>query len=225
MNDNYDAVLLALSTFIVDNAPAGAEREVVRMRANLAEGRPTYIGFDFRPTDYISLDFRPTRDTGCQLYVRVESPEGKYDTKRIMDEEGNRWHAYVVKCEVSWASWGSASVETSQRRLAVMTEVTRFACEVERAFADVFYRLDQTVEQIRANEAYQAERRIIQTVTDAVKNNAKGMKVGQQKIVPVPGADFTSVCPIEVERHWDGRAFKYRATAVAKEGFVFTRVA
>ncbi len=51
------------------------------------------------------------------------------------------------------------------------------------------------------------------------------MKVGQEKIVPVPGADFTTVCPVEVERIEGGRQFKYRATATSREGFAFVRTA
>jgi len=125
MVNNYDAVLACINAFLIANAPPGAERDLARVKRQLDAGDPSaFIGIEFRPTD----------DVGAQLYVRVDDPNGRFDSARIMDAEGNRWYAYVVRCEVSWASWGSSDVATCQRRVACMAEVVRFAAEVERAF-------------------------------------------------------------------------------------------
>ncbi len=216
MVNNYDATLRALAAFILANAPAGAPREMARLQANLDAGTVQ---------DYISLEFRPTEDTGCTLYVRVEAPDGRWTSKRMEDAEGNEWSTYHVRCEVSWSSWGSADTKVCQRRLAVMTETLRFACEVERAFPDVFHSMDATAEQVQQRKATLVKERAKNLVVELVKKSAKGMKVGQEKIVPVFGSDFTQVCPVEVEREECGRRFKYHATATSTDGFAFTRVA
>lgn len=204
MLNNYDATLTALTAFLVANAPSGADRDLIHLQDQLERGEAP---------DYTHLDFRPAHDVGCTLYVRMESPAGKYGSARIMDEEGNRWYAYVVKCEVSWASWGSADVTTSQRRLACMTEVTRFACEVERVFAGVFHRLDATKAEIEAQNAKYKKQAAESAVRDAVLKNAKGVKVGQSMTVVVDSKyDLTNVGEVLVERKESGRTFKYSAS-------------
>lgn len=208
MLNNYDATLTALTAFLVANAPRGADRDIAELQDQLERGEAPA---------YTSLEFRPAQDVGCTLYVRVESPAGKYDRRHIMDEEGNRWYAYVVKCEVSWASWGSSDVVTAQRRLACMTEVTRFACDIERAFAGVFHRLARSTLAeylIEAQQAAEYKKQAAESaVRDAVLKNAKGVKVGQSKSVVVDSKyDLTNVGEVLVERKESGRTFKYSAS-------------
>jgi hypothetical protein len=216
MVNNYDAVIRSLSDFILANAPAGGEHELARIRLSLEQGRPQ---------DYIGIEFRPTENTGCTLYVRVVSPDGSWCSSLQTDAEGNEWSSYKVACEVSWASWGSADLSTTQQRLAVMTNVARFACEVERAFPDVFHRMDATAAEVAERQARFAKDRAARELTELVKAHAKGMKVGQERIVPLFGFDFRGVCPLTVERAEAGRSFKYRATATSTDGFAFTREA
>lgn len=216
MVNDYDATVRALYAFVLGNAPAGAARELARMRANLDAGN---LG------DWISLDFRPTEDTGCTLYVRIEPADGRYSATRLEDSEGNEWSAWRVRCEASWASWGSADLDTCQRRVDVMNATIAFARSIEAAFPNVFHSLDATKAEVDARSEKRIKDRAKSQVTDLVKKHAKGMKVGQEKIVPVPGADFQSVSPLEVEREECGRRFKYRAEATSREGFSFVRVA
>lgn len=204
MLNNYDATLTALAAFLVANAPRGADRDLIRLQDQIGRGEVP---------DYMHLEFKPAQDVGCTLYVRVESPEGKYDRARIMDEAGNRWYAYAVKCEVSWCSWGSGDVVTTQRRLACMTEVTRLACEVERVFSTVFHRLDATADEIKAQEAKYAKDRAVSEIKSLVISHAKGMKVGDTKSVGIrPEFDLTGVGEVQVERKEGGRTFKYSAS-------------
>lgn len=216
MVNDYDATVRALYAFILREAPPGADREMARMRANLAAGNLT---------DWLGLEFRPTEDTGCTLYVRIEPPEGKWASSRLEDSEGNEWSAYKVRCEVSWPSWGSGDLGVTQDRLNVMNSTLAFARDIEAAFPNVFHNLDATKAQADERREKFARERAKFQVVDLVKKHAKGMKVGQEKIVPVPGADFQSVSPVEVEREECGRRFKYRAEATSREGFSFVRVA
>lgn len=205
MLNNYDETLKRLAAFIIENAPAGAARDLARMRQDVAAG---YL------RDWHGVEFKPTDDVGATLYVRVEGPESKYGSTRIMDAEGNRWYAYVVRCEVTWASWGSADLPTCQRRIACMAEVARFAAEVEREFAGVFHRLDATAAEIA--EAKEAAARLAAeaAVKSAVLAASKGMKVGQTKSVVVDAKhDLTKLDEVLVERKESGRTFKYSASA------------
>ncbi len=218
MLNNHDETLTTLARFLVDNAPPGADRELARLKADLVAGEIP---------DYFSLEFRPTSDTGAQLYVRVEGPDGSYHSSRVMDAEGNRWYAYRVKCEISWASWGSASTEVCQRRLAVMTEVTRFACEVERAFPDVFHRLDATAAEIKEQAKAHAKACAVEEIRRQVRALSKGMKVGNTKSFFVgPKFDLADVGEVQVERTEGGRTFKYNASVehgrhVGEPGLVY----
>ncbi len=203
MLNNYDAKLKDLARYLVNFAPAGAEREVNHVHAQLAAGNvPGYFGFEFRPA----------QDVGCTLYVRVEGPEGRYGNTRIEDAEGNLWYAYQVKCEVSWASWGADNIVTTQRRLALMTEVTRFACEVERAFPEVFHHLSQTKAERDALAINNAKLRVLDAIKKAVVANSKGMKVGQSKSAVVD-MDVSSIKEAVIVEHVAaGRSFKYSAS-------------
>jgi hypothetical protein len=216
MVNDYDATVRALYDFVLGNAPTGAARELARMRANLDAGN---LG------DWISLDFRPTEDTGCTLYVRVEPADGRYSASRLEDSEGNEWSAWRVRCEASWASWGSADLDTCQRRVDVMNATIAFARSIEAAFPNVFHSLDATAVEVQQRKADLVKERAKNQVISLVKSCAKGMKVGQEKVVAVANADFQPVCPIEVEREECGRRFKYRATATSREGFSFVRLA
>ncbi len=216
MLNNYDAKLKDLARYLVNFAPAGAEREINRVHAQLASGElPDYFGFEFRPT----------QDVGCTLYVRVEGPEGRYGNSRIEDEEGNLWYAYTVKCEVSWASWGADNLVTTQRRLALMTEVTRFACEVEREFSEVFHRLSQTKAERDALAVSNARIRAENEIKRLVISHAKGMKVGNIRSVGIdPKFDTTGVGEVQVERFEGGRKFKYSASSECKGLVYFMRL-
>lgn len=219
MLNNYDAKLKELARFLVDNAPQGATRETDRLLVSLQEGHEL--------PDYFSFEFRPTDDVGAQLYVRVESPDGRYSGTRIEDAEGNLWRAYVVKCEVSWASWGADDVTTCQRRLAVMTEVTRFACEVERAFSETFYHLFQTKAERDARALEMIKNRAEAEIRRQVRVSSKGMKVGQTKSVVLDKSfDLTGVGEVIVENEVNGRVFKYSASVehgrrVGETGLVY----
>lgn len=216
MINDYDAMVRALYAFVLGNAPAGAASGLARMRANLDAGNLS---------DWISLDFRPTEDTGCMLYVRVEPADGKWSDSRLSDSEGNEWSAWRVRCEVSWASWGSADLDTCQRRVDLMNATIAFARSIEAAFPNVFHNLDATKAQADERRTRLAKERAKRELVELVKKHAKGLKVGQEKIVPVPGADFQGVSPVEVDREECGRRFKYRATATSREGFSFVRLA
>lgn len=202
MDNNYAATLRSLAAFLVANAPVGAELEVNRLQALLAAGETT---------NYFALIFRPTQDTGAQLYVNLRGREQAYGGTRVEDEEGNLWYVYTVQCEVSWASWASVTLDVCQRRLAVMTEVTRFAAEVQRAFPDEFYDLVQTKAEREALKADNAARANVAAAKGLVLANVKGMKVGQSKSVACTDS-LKSFAEIEVERSEGGRCFKYIAS-------------
>lgn len=218
MNDNYVATVRLLLQFLVANAPAGAERELKRLAYMLEQPEPT--------TTYISMEFRPTDDTSCQMYVRLDgSLRERFSDRRLVDAEGNQWCSFKVKCEVSWPSWGSCDVGLAQRRLALMTEVARFAAEVEAAFPETFHRMYRTAAEV-AEDKKQAElNHAKNTIAELVRKNAKGMKVGQTKRIEASLEDFVPVGLVEVERHEAGKTFKYRAEANATRAFYFERLA
>lgn len=204
MLNNYDETVKRLATFVIENMPAGAERERDRLIYNL--------GHEQSRGD-IALEFRPTQDVSCTLYIRTEGPEGKYGNTRIEDAEGNLWYAFVVKCEVSWPSFGADNLLITQRRLALMTEVTRFACDVEREFAEVFHHLSQTKADRDAMEIRNVKARVTAEIERLVRTHAKGMKVGDTKLVGIdPKFDTTGVGEVQVERKEGGRTFKYSAS-------------
>lgn len=202
MVNNYRAMLKDLARYLVNFAPAGAEREINRLHALLATGETT---------NYFALEFRPTQDTGAQLYVNLRGPDGEYGNTRVEDAEGNLWYVYTVQCSVSWASWGSDTVDVCQRRLAVMTQTVRFAADIEREFSGEFYELSQTKAQRDQREIENASRANLVAAKGLVLANVKGMKVGQSKSVACTDS-LRSFAELEVERSEGGRCFKYIAS-------------
>lgn len=211
MLDNYDSTIRALSQFLIVNAPAGAEREVARLQATLdAGGVPGFI----------SLEFRPEQDVQASLYISF----GKWGGKHIEDAEGNSWYEYNLTCEVSWPTWGSSDVVTCQRRLALMTAICRFAAEVQAKFNEPLLHLSQTKAQ--REEAKENTRRSLamRRVEALVRNNAKGMRVGQERQIEasVDGqGDFLPVGKLtfsRADRH-------YTAHVTATRAFSFMRTA
>ena len=145
-----------------------------------------------------------------------------------MDAEGNEWYAYKVRCEVSWASWGSADVSTCQRRLACMTATLRLAADIERTFPDTFHLLSRTAAQIAEDKIRAEENRAKQRIVDLVKKNARGLKVGAQRLVPNSvdgGSSFVPVGRVEVDDYYNGKSFKFCAYVTSPDAFYFTRVA
>lgn len=217
MVNDYDTTVRALHAFILANCPAGGyNRDLERLRLALEEGKPL---------DWVSVDLKPYEGTGATLYVRLDPATGRFSSSRSKDAEGNEWSSYKVCCEVSWPSWGADGVDIVQKRLDVMNATLAFARAIEAAFPNVINRMDATAAEVQLREATLSKERAKRQVIDFVKLHAKGMKVGQEKIVPVPTADFQPVCPLEVEREECGRRFKYRATATSREGFSFVRLA
>lgn len=217
MVNDYDATVRALHAFILANAlPESYNRDIECLRQALEEGKPL---------DWIRVDFRPYEGTEATLYVRLEPPTGRFSSSRSKDVEGNEWSSYRVRCEVSWPSWGADGLDMVQKRLDVMNATLGLARAIEAAFPNVINRLDATAAEVQLREAMLSKERAKSQVQDFVRLNWHGMKVGQEKIVPVPGADFQSVCPIEVEREECGRRFKYRATATSRENLSFVRLA
>lgn len=205
--DSYNTTLIALAHFLVFNVPAGAERDVDRVRHDLEQGKP-------RP--YFSFEFR--RDNAsCTLYVELDNL--RYDV--VEDEEGNHLEEYRVEAKVSWPSWGSDSVTTCQERLALMTEVTRFAAEVERTFPNVVRRLVST-------RAQREDRQTRARVERLIRANMKGMREGQERRIeaghgepdfqPVGEVVVTSIAP-------DGSERRYTTHVTATRAFYFMRVA
>jgi len=202
MVNNYTAMLKDLARYLVNFAPAGAEREINRLYALQAT---------IDPTNYFALEFRPTQDTGAQLYVNLRGRDGDYGSTRVEDAEGNLWYVYTVQCSVSWATWGSDTVDVCQRRLAVMTQVVRFASDIEREFSGEFYELFQTKAQCDQRKNEYASRANLSAVEALVLSHVKGMKVGQSKSVGCTD----SIKPwgtLEVRRLEGGRIFKYQAS-------------
>jgi len=206
MND-YQTTLLSLAQFIVDNAPAGAERDVDVVRYDLEQGKP-------RP--YISLEFR-RENASAHLYVEMDGLS--YDA--VEDEEGNHWHEYKVEARVSWPSWGSDSAKVCQPRLALMTEIVRLAAEIERKFPNVVRKLVST-------KAQRAERATRAYVERHIRANMKGMRVGQERRVEVwaDEPDLQPVGQIEVvSTAPDGSERRYTTHVTATRTFYFGRVA
>ncbi len=206
MLDNYDSTVRELTEYLIANAPPGAEREVGRLQYTLDNNDLP---------GYISLEFRPTQDVSCTLYVSL----GKFGGERIDDEEGNTWYKYLITCEVSWPTWGSSDVTTSQRRLAVMTETTRFAAEVQARFGAPLLRLTTTKAQREAAHAQVAVHQSNLRVLKLVSANRKGMRVGQERRVEAEGPDLVPLGTVEVDllgRH-------YTAQVTATRAFYFTR--
>ncbi len=211
MVDNYSATLLALSAFILANAPPGAERELAAIRYDL-----DHPG-NGRERNYFNLEFRNSENSdSCALYVDVRSDNG-YD-----DEEGNRWHEYAVQARVSWPSYGSDDVATCQRRLALMALVTRFAAEVQAAFPGTYRHLAATKAQREESARTLKERTSRARVENMIRANSKNLRVGQQRRVEVEGDDILPVGQVTVESP-EGR--KYTTHVTSTRAFYFTRVA
>jgi len=214
MVNNYLAMLKDLARYLVNNAPAGAEREINRLHALLATGETT---------NYFALEFRSTQDTGANLYVDLLGRGGEYGNTRVEDAEGNLWYVYTVQCSVSWASWGSDTVDVCQRMLAVMTQTVRFASDIEREFSGEFYELSQTKAQRDQRENEYASRANLSAVEALVLSHVKGMKVGQSKSVGCTD----SIKPwgtLEVRRLEGGRTFKYQASLECANLVVIQRI-
>jgi len=202
MVNNYTAMLKDLARYLVNFAPAGADREINRLHELLATGETT---------NYFALEFRPTQDTGAQLSVNLRGRDGDYGNTRVEDAEGNLWYVYTVQCNVSWSSWGSDTVDVCQRRLAVMTQTVRFAADIEREFSGEFYELFQTKAELDQQKIKNASRANLSAVEALVLSHVKGMKVGQSKSVGCTD----SIKPwgtLEVRRLEGGRIFKYQAS-------------
>lgn len=187
MLDNYAATLHALYAFVWANAPEGSSPHAIAcLREALAQPIDPRTGKTVFPTFY-GLEVRPEPGTEATLQIRVEGEKGPYDFESHTNADGNVWHAYRVRCEVSWPSFGSDNVEICQRRLAVMGEVTRFAAAIQRAFPHVFHQLYQTKADVERSEAERKVRRTKERLRTVGREKVSGMRVGAFRYVQLDG--------------------------------------
>lgn len=218
MIDNYSETTRALYEFILANAPKGADYGLDCIKRDLA-AEPGILHAN------LYLDFKPSNDTGAALSVRVQRQDPGDGLAMEEDSEGNLWATYRVHCGVSWPSWGTSNLSTCQRRIDVINTVMGFAHLIEGAFPDPFCRLICSKNQRDKRALETLKNQAIDAISDIVRSNCNGMKVGEEKIMPIPGADYTMLEDFDVERWANGRRFKYRASATSREGFSFVRVA
>jgi hypothetical protein len=213
MIDNYDDTMKALCRYLMFNAPHGAERDQRSIQTSLNN--------DEIPS-YISLEFRREDGDSCVLYVRLNALDGDYGG--TIDEDGNRWHISKISCAVSWPSYGSADVKTSQRRLDLMQEVTCFAGRIEACYSTPLYHMTQTYAEIESQKNKWATERAVSEVRRLVELNSKGLKLGDGKTV-YSGTlkEHKPLGAVEVVRTVGCRNFKYTAYFTSNEGFNFVR--
>lgn len=215
LNDNHDATVAALTKFILDNGPEGAERDFLRLR----EGYTTFP---------LYVEFRRNEpcNASCCLSVRLD-PVGPWEG--TFDEEGNRWRRFQVKTEVNWPTYGSSDVVETQHRLALMTEVCRFAAAIQAAFPQEVCHLTQTAADVAERKERAAKERAKQRVVELIKFNAKGMRVGQERRLEANGTDPDFDATLGdfhvIWKRANGGEVKYLAMVTATRAFYFTRVA
>lgn len=218
MIDNYSETTRALYEYILAKAPKGAERSLASIKAELDRDPAVFLGSMY-------LDFMPTNDTGANLHVMIGRVPTLAGRGLESDSEGNLWGTFKVSCKVSWPSWGEGGLEISQRRVNVMNDVIDFARGIEMTFHESFHQLMCTKTELDKRALETLKNQAIDAISDIVRSNCNGMKVGEEKIMPIPGADYTMLEDFDVERWANGRRFKYRASATSREGFSFVRVA
>lgn len=166
MVDNFEESLNALRRFIYANVPCDVPRiEDIEHRTN-----------------FFSLEFRRD-EVGCSLYIELD----EFSSMSITDEAGNRWREYVVTAKPSWASYGSVPVARAQAFAKLLGEVTAFAAAIEKEFSHPFTKLIETAEQIAVRKQKAAEEKARLDVQALMRSNVKGMRLGQERRVEVPG--------------------------------------
>lgn len=226
MNHTSPIAARMLLDLVKSSAPEGVQTRSFGTLERCVEER--------QPAPYVTLEFE--RDNGkhrasVTLYVKLENAEGRFSYGTVKDDDGNVWAAEVYRTEVNYPCHGSCDVATLQFRLALLTEVARFAAEVERTLAGTWHTLVETASERRTREDQRAKNGAKSRIEGIVKSNAKGMKVGQTKRIEAwqhaggKGEDFLPIGEVEVERHEGGRVLKYRAEVNATKAFYFTRVA
>lgn len=218
MIDNYSKTTRALYEYILAKAPEGAERSLASIKAALDHDPTVLLGS-------VYLDFRPSDDTGASLHVMIGRVPTQTGRGFESDSEGNLWSTFKVTCKVSWPTWGEGGLEISQCRVNIMNDVIDFARGIEMTFHESFQQLMCTKAELDKRALETLKNKAIDAVSDIVRSNCNGMKVGEEKIMPIPGADYTMLEDFDVERWVNGRRFKYRASATSREGFSFVRVA
>jgi hypothetical protein len=202
MVDNYATTLNALKRFIGANCPAGAERDLDRLEE--------------RPGNYLSLEFR-REHVGCTLYIELDA----FSAESVTDVEGNRWRTYTLTAKPSWPSYGSVELEHALKFVKLVQEVNELAAAILKEFSEPIVQLVETAEQAAARKQAQAEESTRAVVKALIRRECKGMRVGQERRVEVPGADLL---PVGEVSYWDGDR-KYTTNVTATRAFYFMRTA
>jgi hypothetical protein len=168
MIDNFAESLNALRRFIYANVPQG----VPDRRLEDIEHQTSYLPLDFRRDD-----------VSVSLYIELDS----FASESFKDEQGNRWRKVKLTAKPSWPSYGSVDVEQAGRFIALLSEVNVFADKLLKEFNEPFVQLVETAEQAAERKQKSAEENSRVTVRSLMRANVKGMRVGQERRVEVPG--------------------------------------
>lgn len=202
MVDNYEASVNALKRFILANHPGMTERSISNVESS---------------NQYFSLEFRDG-SMGVSLYIELDG----FSAETFHDEEGNRWRKYGLTVKPSWASYGTVDLEDSVKFARLLVAVNAFAASIQAAFKEPFVRMSATAAEIAESKQKAALDKCRSDVASLMRANIKGMKVGQERRVEVPGG-APDLLPVGEVACWDGKR-KYTTHVTATRAFYMMRV-
>lgn len=193
MVDNFEKQLNALRRFIGAHHPGARDQDLESV-----ENSETYFPLEFRKDD-----------VSVTLYIELDS----FCSASFLDEAGNRWREAKLVVKPSWPSYGSVDLEQSRRFMQLLFQVNAFARSLLEAFPQPFVKLVETAEQIAERKQKNAEENCRVEVRSLMRANAKGMRVGQERVVRLPEGP-SDLLPVGLVTFCDGpRQYTTHVTA------------
>lgn len=192
MVDNFEETLNELRRFIYKSVPG-----TVRNLENIEH-----------QTQYFPLEIQKD-DVRVNVYVDLNT----FDSECVYDERGDRWLSFKPRVTVSWPSYGSVDPEQANRFIDLMIQVNSFAKALLVTFNKPIHKLSATAEEIAARKQAADEEKARRDVQALMRANIKGMRVGQERRVEVPGG-APDLLPVGEVAVWDGdRKYTTHVTA------------
>jgi len=190
-NDNYGTTRTSMASRILSTplAAYATKHHIARMQEAL-EGADEGLSFPY-------VEFRRA-GTNCDLGVDVARVDNF--GARTVDDAGNEWAEYEIRCDVNFPCHGSSDPATVLARVRLYQDVAMLAAELLAEFgANPIWKMTATAQEVAERKAAAEKKALDEKVRSVVLGARSGLRVGATRSLLMNSFDGVPVGRYEVD--------------------------
>lgn len=137
------------------------------------------------------------KEAACSVYINIE-PVSYNEDSYTTDEQGNVYRQYVVKPELSWASYSDTELNTAKGRAELFLYAATITEKVCKDYTEPFKVMVRTAEQEKARKEVESKKKA-EIVAKNIARNTKNLRVSSCKKVSEDEAHYLPLGSFQVD--------------------------